>query len=180
MIYEKALKQNRLSDVVTDIKRSLESCSSKLNVLTNDSEEIRLINMKKIEYSIAKLGILLNDIELISFDIEQLKHSEPRDENLIEFLNEQWQNLLRKATEKYQELEKHLEEMKFQQKILDDLLQELDSIEKEVTQSTMNTNFSSLIEQLENLERQIDERFENEENEQIDELKSSNRRKIKR
>ena len=174
LVYETALRQNRLGDVIADITRSLESCSSKLAVLVQDSSDARLNDMKSIELSIAKLRILLNDIELISYDIEQLKQSDSEEKSAIVAINRRWEELLKQATDKYQQLEKKLEQMKRKQKTLEHIYHELDLIDKQVTESTINTKFPRLVEHLEAIEVEIEREFGNDQHEQIEELKSNN------
>ena len=173
LVYETALRQNRLGDVIADITRSLESCSSKLAVLVQDSADARLNDMKSIELSIAKLRILLNDIELVSYDIEQLKQSDSEEKNAIVAINHRWEDLLKQASDKYQQLEKKLEQMKLKQKKLEHIDHELDLIDKQVTESTINTKFPLLVEHLESIEAEIEREFGNDQHEQIEELKSN-------
>jgi hypothetical protein len=52
-------------------------------VLIDDCSNTNLNDMKPIEISIAKFRILLNDIELISYDIEQLKQSDFEDKQSV-------------------------------------------------------------------------------------------------
>ncbi len=172
LVYETALRQNRVGDVVADINRSLDDCSSKLSVLINSSSVKNLNYKKQIELTIAKLRILLNDIELISYDIEQLKQTTSEDKNSILLINNQWEELLKQATDKYNYLENKLEQMKLKQKAIDHMYHELDLIDKQVNESTINTKFPLLVERLEYIEEQINKEFSNENNQQIIELKS--------
>jgi len=172
LVYETALRQNRVGDVVADINRSLDDCSSKLSVLINSSSVKNLNDMKQIELTIAKLRILLNDIELISYDIEQLKQTTSEDKNSISLINNQWEELLKQATDKYNYLENKLEQMKLKQKAIDHMYHELDLIDKQVNESTINTKFPLLVERLEYIEEQINKEFSNDNNQQIIELKS--------
>ncbi|CAF1104230.1 unnamed protein product [Adineta ricciae] len=167
LVYETALRQNRVGDVVSDINRSLDDCSSKLAALTSSSTPTNLNDMKSIEISIAKLRILLNDIELVSYDIEQLKQSSVEEQNSFEPINKQWEDLLKQATEKYNYLESKLEQMKLKQKSIDRIYHELDVIDKQVNESTINTKFPVLVERLENIEIEINREFENENNNQL-------------
>jgi hypothetical protein len=128
--------------------------------------------MKQIEISIAKLRILLNDIELVSYDIEQLKQNSSEDQNAILLINNQWEELLKQATEKYNYCENKLEQMKLKQKAIDHLYHELDLIDKQVNESTINTKFPLLVERLEYIEEEINKVFANDDNQQIEELKS--------
>ncbi|CAF3411588.1 unnamed protein product [Rotaria sp. Silwood1] len=172
LIYETALRQNRIDDVITDINQSLDNCSSKLSVLNNSSSDNNLNDMKQIEISIAKLRILLNDIELISYDIEQLKQNSSEDQNSISSINTQWEELLKQATDKYNNLENKLECMKLKQKTIDHIYYELDLIDKQVNESTINTKFPLLVERLEFIEEEINKEFVNDNNnQQIEELK---------
>ncbi|CAF0847061.1 unnamed protein product [Rotaria sordida] len=172
LIYETALRQNRIDDVITDINRSLDNCSSKLSVLINSSLDMNLNDMKQIEISIAKLRILLNDIELISYDIEQLKQNSSEDKNSIISINNQWEELLKQATDKYNYLENKLEYMKLKQKTIDHIYYALDLIDKQVNESTINTKFPLLVERLEYIEEEINKEFSNDNNnQQIEELK---------
>ncbi len=173
LVYETALRQNRLGDVIADIHRSLNDCSSKFSVLINSSLEMNLNDMKPIEISIAKLRILLNDIELISYDIEQLKQSSSEDQQSILSINTQWEDLLKQATEKYNYLEKKLEQMKLKQKTIDRIYHELDYIDKQVNESTINTKFPLLVERLEYIEEEIHKEFFDENNQEIEALKSN-------
>ena len=173
IVYETALRQNRVGDVIADINRSLNECSSKLSVLNNNSSEMTLNDMKPIEISIAKLRILLNDIELVSYDIEQLKQSSASDDQqAIVSINQQWEDLLKQATEKYNYLEKKLEQMKLKQKTIDRIYHELDYIDKQVNESTINTKFPLLVERLEYIEGEIQKEFTDESNPEIEALKS--------
>jgi hypothetical protein len=178
LVYETALRQNRVGDVVADINRSLDDCSSKLSVLINSSSVKNLNDMKQIEITIAKLRILLNDIELISYDIEQLKQTTSEDKNSILLINNQWEELLKQATDKYNYLENKLEQMKLKQKAIDHMYHELDLIDKQVNESTINTKFPLLVERLEYIEEQINKEFSNDNNQQIIELKSKNQKKF--
>jgi len=162
LVYETAIRKNRIDDVISDITHSLEDCSSKLAVLDNTS-----LDMKQIEISIAKLRILLNDIELISYDIEQLKHNSNEDTNLVTKINIQWENLLKQATDRYRDFEKKLEQMKNKQKQLDHIYYQLDLIDKQVNECTIDTKFPLLIEQLEQIEREINEEFTNENHDEL-------------
>ncbi len=134
--------------------------------------------MKQIEITIAKLRILLNDIELISYDIEQLKQTTSEDKNSILLINNQWEELLKQATDKYNYLENKLEQMKLKQKAIDHMYHELDLIDKQVNESTINTKFPLLVERLEYIEEQINKEFSNDNNQQIIELKSKNQKKF--
>lgn len=181
LVYETALQQNRVGDVVTDINRSLDNCLSKLAVLTNTSADVNLNDIKPIEISIAKLRILLNDIELISYDIEQLKQSSTEDKNSASIINQQWEDLLKQATDKYNQLEDKLEDLKLKQKTIDNIYYELDLIDKEVNESTINTKFPLLVERLEFIEQEIDKEFSSDNyNQQIEELKSKFTIKVNR
>ncbi|CAF4473955.1 unnamed protein product [Rotaria socialis] len=173
LIYETALRQNRVDDVVADINRSLDNCSSKLSVLINSSSDANLNDIKPIEISIAKLRILLNDIELISYDIEQLKHNSSEDKISVSSINNRWEELLKQATDKYNYLENKLENMKLKQKTIDNIYNELDLIDKQVNDSTINTKFPLLVERLEFIEEEINREFSNDDdnNQQIEELK---------
>ncbi|CAF1587078.1 unnamed protein product [Rotaria magnacalcarata] len=173
LIYETALRQNRVDDVVTDINRSLDNCSSKLSVLINCSSDANLNDIKPIEISIAKLRILLNDIELISYDIEQLKHNSLEDKISISSINNRWEELLKQATDKYNYLENKLEYMKLKQKTIDNIYNELDLIDNQVNDSTINTKFPLLVERLEFIEEEINRELSNDDdnNQQIEELK---------
>lgn len=170
LVYETALRQNRIDDVIGDITRSLNECASKFSVLNNNSSQMNENDMKTIEISIAKLRILLNDIELISYDIEQLKQSSIDDPQSI---NQQWEDLLKQATEKYQSFEKKLEQLKLKQKTIDQIYHELDLIDKQVNEGSVATKFPSLVERLEQIEKEINEQFSNENNPDIDALKSN-------
>ncbi len=129
--------------------------------------------MKQIELTIAKLRILLNDIELISYDIEQLKQTTSEDKNSILLINNQWEELLKQATTKYNYFEKKLEDMKLKQRTLDHIYHELDVIDKQVNESTINTKFPLLVERLEFIEEEINKEFPDDNNQQIEELKSN-------
>jgi uncharacterized protein YoxC len=167
LVYETALRQNRIDDVITDISQSLDNCSSKLSVLINNPSD----DMKQIEMSIAKLRILLNDIELVSYDIEQLKQTSSEDKNSVLSINNQWEELLKQATDKYNYFEKKLELMKLKQKTIDQIYHELDFIDKQVNESTINTKFPLLVERLEQIEEEINKQLIDD-NQQIEELKS--------
>ncbi|CAF4450105.1 unnamed protein product, partial [Rotaria sp. Silwood2] len=98
LVYGTALRQNRVGDVITDITRSLDNFSSKSSVLMNNTSDTNLNDMKQIEIYIAKLRVLLNDIELISYNIEQLKQSDSDDEKKsIVLINKQWKDLLKQT-----------------------------------------------------------------------------------
>lgn len=172
LVYETALRQNRVGDVISDITRSLNDCASKFAVLNNASSEMNENDMKSIEISIAKLRILLNDIELISYDIEQLKQSSIDDPQAIVSINQQWEDLLKQATEKYQSFEKKLDQLKSKQKTIDQIYHELDLIDKQVNESSIATKFPSLVERLEQIEAEIHREFSQENNSDIDALKS--------
>ncbi len=112
--------------------------------------------MKQIETSIAKFRILSNDIELISYDIEQLKQSDYEDKKSVLLINNRWDELLQQTKEKYSFLENQFEQMKFQQKLFDQIHQELYLIDKQMNESTIKTKLTSIIERLEYIEQQID------------------------
>ncbi|CAF3599478.1 unnamed protein product [Adineta steineri] len=172
LVYETALRQNRVGDVISDINHSLDDCSSKLSVLIGSASITNLNDMKQTELSIAKLRILLNDIELLSYDIEQLKQSSTEDQNIITIINNQWEELLKKATDNYNYLETKLEQMKLKQKAIDHIYHELDLIDKQVNESSINTRFPLLIERLEYIEEEINKEFSNDsDNQQIIDLK---------
>ena len=172
LVYETALRQNRVGDVIADISRSLNSCASNLSVLTNEPVEVSPRDAKQIEISIAKLRILLNDIELISFDIDQLKHSDFEDKAAIESINRQWEDLLQQATDKHQHFEKRLEQLKLQQRTLEYLHRELDTVDKQVLESSINTKFPLLVERLELIEKKINEEFADDNDPAVDDLRS--------
>src|SRR5437868_292278 len=92
LIYETALRQNRIGDVIADITQSLDSSSLKLSILSENSFDN---DIKQLEIFIAKFRILLNDIELISYDIEQLKQSDYEDKKSILLINNRWEELLK-------------------------------------------------------------------------------------
>ncbi len=163
LIYETALRQNRIGDVIVDITQSLDSCALKLSVLTNNLSEN---DIKQIEIFIAKFGILMNDIELISYDIEQLKQSDYEDKQSVLLINNRWEELLKQTNEKYHSLENQFEQMKIKQKLSDQFYYELNLIDKQIQQSTINTKFNSIIERLEDIEHEINKEFPD------DELKS--------
>ncbi|CAF1052712.1 unnamed protein product [Rotaria sordida] len=171
LIYETALHQNRIGDVIADITQSLDACAIKLSVLINNSSDINLIDIKQIEIFIAKFRILLNDIELISYDIEQLKQNNYEDKNTILLINNRWEELLKQTNEKYNLLENKLQEIKFQQKLFDQIYYELNLIDKQINESTIHTKYSLIIERLELIERQINKEFTDDNNEQIKDLK---------
>ena len=168
LVYETALRQNRVGDVISDITRSLNDCASKFAVLNNASSD----DMKNIEISIAKLRILLNDIELISYDIEQLKQSSVDDPQAVVSINQQWEDLLKQATDKYNSFEMKLDQLKSKQKTIDQIYHELDLIDKQVNESSIATKFPSLVERLEQIESEIHRQFAQENNPDIDALKS--------
>lgn len=62
--------------------------------------------------------------------------------------------------------------MKLKQKAIDHTYYELDLIDKQVNESTINTKFPLLIERLEYIEQEINKEFSNENNQQIEDLKS--------
>ncbi|CAF2636953.1 unnamed protein product [Rotaria sp. Silwood2] len=171
LIYETALRQNRVGDVMADITQSLDACTIKLSVLTDNSSDINLTDIKQLEIFIAKFRILLNDIELISFDIEQLKQSNYEDENVVLIINNRWEELLKRANKKYNLLENKLQEIKFKQKLFDQIYYELNLIDKQVNESTIHTKFSSIIDRLEYIEGQIHKEFTDDNNEQVKDLK---------
>lgn len=170
LIYETALRQNRVGDVIADITRSLDTCSSKLSLLIDDTADGK--DMKHIELSIAKFRILLNDIELISYDIEQLKQNDSKDRSSSS-INRRWKDLLEQATGEYHRLEGQFERMKSKHKFIDRIEHELDSIDRQVHGSTIDTKFSSLIERLEQIEGQINEELVRDDDKQIHELKGN-------
>jgi hypothetical protein len=110
---------------------------------------------------------------LISYDIEQLKQSSSEDQQSILSINTQWEDLLKQATEKYNYLEKKLEQMKLKQKTIDRIYHELDYIDKQVNDSTINTKFPLLVERLEYIEEEIHKEFFDENNQEIEALKSN-------
>ena len=152
LIYETALRQNRIGDVIVDITESLDACTLKLSILTSNSSD----DIKEIEISIAKFRILLNDIELISYDIEQLKQNNSEDRQRVLLINKRWEELIKQTNEKYHLLEAKLEQIKSKQKLIEQITNELYLIDQQVNQSTINTKFPLLIEQLERIEQQID------------------------
>jgi hypothetical protein len=164
LIYETALRQNRIGDVIADISQSLDSCTLKLSILTANLSDN---DMKQIEIFIAKFRILLNDIELISYDIEQLKQSDYEDKQSVLLINNRWEELLKQTNEKYHFLENQFEKMKFKQKLFDQIYHELNLIDQQVYESTLNTKFTLLIERLEQLEQQINKEFTDDNNNEL-------------
>lgn len=156
LVYETALRQNRIGDVIADITQSLDSCALKLSVLASN---LSCNDMKEIEMFIAKFRILLNDIELISYDIEQLKQSDYEDKKIVLSINNRWEELLKQTNEKYHSLENQFEQMKIKQKLYDEIYHELNLIDKQVHESTSNTKFTLLIELIEQIEQQINKEF---------------------
>ena len=128
----------------------------KFSALAAQTSEIDLAETKPIEVSIAQFRILLNDIQLISYDIEQLKQSDFEDKHSIASINDQWEDLLAKANAKYHWLEKTCEQLKRQQKLVNQIHQQLDSIEKQVQESTLHTKFPILIERVAQIDEQIE------------------------
>jgi hypothetical protein len=128
--------------------------------------------MKQIEIFIAKFRILLTDIELISYDIEQLKQGDYEDRKSVLLINNRWEELLKQTTEKYHLLENNFEKIKIQQKLFDQFYHELNLIDKQVNESTINTKFTLIIERLEYIEQQINKEFTDDNNE----LKSKSKR----
>ncbi|CAF4468439.1 unnamed protein product [Rotaria socialis] len=171
LIYETALRQNRIGDIIADITQSLDACTVKLSILTDNSSDINLNDIKQIEIYIAKLRILLNDIELISYDIEQLKQSNYEDRNYVSSINNRWEELLQQTNDKYNLLEKKLQEFKIKQKLFDQIHHELNLIDKQVTGSTINTKYPLIIERLEHIEEQIITEFIDDDSEQLNDLK---------
>ncbi|CAF1503793.1 unnamed protein product [Adineta steineri] len=165
LTYETALRQNRIGDVITDITQSLDTCTLKLSLLNQTSSDINLTDVKQIEILIAKFRILLNDIELISYDIEQLKHTDYENKQTVLSINTRWEELHKQTTEKYNFFENHLEQMKLKQKLHDQIFHELQLINKQINESTINTNFSVLIQCLEYIEERIHDEFPNSNNE---------------
>jgi glycyl-tRNA synthetase beta subunit len=108
----------------------------------------------------------MNDIELISYDIEQLKQSDYEDKQSVLLINNRWEELLKQTNEKYHSLENQFEQMKIKQKLSDQFYYELNLIDKQIQQSTINTKFNSIIERLEDIEHEINKEFPD------DELKS--------
>ena len=172
LVYETALRQNRVGDVMADISRSLNTCASNLSVLANEPVDVSPRDTKQIEMSIAKLRILLNDIELISFDIDQLKQSDFEDKAAIDSINRQWEDLLQQATDKHQHFEKKLEQLKMRQRTLEYLHRELDTVDKQVLESSINTKFPLLVERLELIEEKINEEFSDDNDPTVDDLRS--------
>ena len=128
--------------------------------------------MKQIELSIAKFRILLNDIELISYDIEQLKQNDSKDRSTTSSsINRRWKDLLEQTTDEYHRLEDQFERMKSKHKFIDRIEHELDSIDRQVHGSTINTKFSALIERLEQIEGQINDELVRSDDQQIHGLK---------
>jgi dystonin len=126
--------------------------------------------VKEIEIYIAKFRILLNDIELISYDIGQLNQNDYEDKQTVLLINNRWEDLIKQTNEKYHLLETKLEQIKLKQKLIEQISNELYLIDQQVNQSTINTKFPLLIEHLEHLEQQIDK--------ECPELKSKHQREI--
>lgn len=162
LIYETALRQNRVGDVIADITQSLDSCTLKFSILTNNLSDN---DIKQIEIYLAKYRILLNDIDLISYDIEQLKQSDYEDKKSVLFINNRWEDLFKQTNEKYHLLENQFKQIKFQQNLFEQIYYELNLIDKQINESTINTKFTSIIERLEHFEQQINKEFTDDNNE---------------
>lgn len=152
MIYERALRQNRVNDVVADVNCSLENCSTKLEKLNDEIEKIDFDDMKQIEFSMTKLRLLLNDIDLISYDIEQIEAISDEQQTANEKIEQRWANLRSQAAEKY----RTLEEIKSKRLFTDQIEQRLKNIEESLSQSTLATKFSILIDRLKQIEEDFD------------------------
>lgn len=173
VIYETALRQNRIDDVIADINQSLDTCETKLFALIDDSSNIGLNDIKQVEIFIAKFHILISDIDLISYDIDQLKQSNYEDKDSILLINNRWDTLLKQARERSNILEHKLEQIKLIQKLIDQRFRELSLLDKQVHDSTIHTKFPVLIERLEYIEDQINKEFaDDDDNEKVKELRS--------
>lgn len=135
---------------------------------------MNLNDVKQIEICIAKFRILLNDIELISYDIEQLKQSNHEDKDSVTSINNQWEDLLKQVNDKYNLFENRLQEIRTKQKLIEQYHAELNSIDKKVVESTLSTKFDTIIESLESVEEHVNKEFTNDDddNEPVKELKS--------
>ena len=154
LIYETTLRQNRIDNIPADINQSLDACTIKLSILSND------LSMNDPEISLVEFRDLLNDIEFICYDIEQLKHSDDdRERELLQSINQRWEDLLKQANEKYHYMENQLEQMKIQAKSFEECSMELNSIDQQIQQCTIHLNLTRLIERLEQVESKLTEQF---------------------
>jgi hypothetical protein len=167
LVYEKALSQNRIDDVLADITRSLDVCTLKFSSLIDDTVRIDMNDMKSLEMMTTKYRILSNDVELISYDIEQYKYNNVHNQRTIVNIERQWRDLLVQVKDKYQLLTNNFEHIKCQQMSIDQLTQQLDAIEKQVKRSTMQTKFGNIAEQLRLIERRIKNDFNDETNRHV-------------
>lgn len=149
LIYETPLRQNRIDNIPADINQSLDICTLKLTNLSND---LPMDDSKQLEITLGKFRDLVNEIELICYDIEQLKQSDdPREREFIQPINQRWEELLKQTNEKYHYLENQFEQMKIQVKYLEECSMELKLIDQQIQQCTNHVNLTRLIERLEQL-----------------------------
>ena len=177
LTYETTLRQNRNGDVVQDITQSLDTCATKLSLITNNSNDINRNNVKQIEIFIVKLRMLLNDIELISFDIEQLKQSNYEDKQSVMSISNRWRELLKKANEKYRFFQNKLRKIKLTRKLIEQAYNELNLTEKQINESTINIKFTLPVECLERIEEEVDKELTDNDCKQIKEFISKQNQK---
>ena len=153
----------------------MDNCTAKFCALAAQTSEIDLTEIKPIEILIAQFRILSNDIQLISYDIEQLKQSDFEDKQSLGSIGQRWEDLLDRANKKSHWLEKTCEQLKRQQKLIGQISYQLDSIEKQVHESSIRTKFATLIEHVAQIGEQLKKELHAENgHKRVDALKGKN------
>lgn len=98
---------------------------------------------------LGKFRLLLNEIQMISFDLEQLKENSEENPETINKVNQRWEKLFNEVKEKFDRL-------RSKQQFIEDIVVQLDQIDDELSKCSIYTKFSPLIERLEQLAQQIE------------------------
>lgn len=141
-IYEQTVHPNLLTEILS----ALDKCSSRFSELNN---EVEPKERKAMGVFLGKFRSLLNEIQMISFDLEQLKDNDKENPDTIVKVNQRWEKLFNEVKEKF-------DRMKAKQNFIEDFVSQLDQIDEEISKSSIYTKFSPLIERLEQLGRQIE------------------------
>ena len=102
-------------------------------------------DLKEIEVLLTKFRLLLNDVDLICFDIEQISLN---DDSSIE---RRWEEIRRQTEENY----RSLIERKSQRLFVDQLDHRLKTIEKQISETTTLMKISQILERLGQIEKEF-------------------------
>jgi len=139
LIYHPDRQQNRIIE-------SLDICSSKFSQLTFDSQ-------LTIDEMLSKYRCLLNEIELISYDLEQFKQNDLSNREI----EQRWKDLFDQTNMKIISLEKQFESMKSRENFIEQTTHELDLIDQQIVECKTYGNCQLIIERLEQIERDLPE-----------------------